>query len=226
MSESTAEAGGYKECVLQITGDRRARGCWGWGGGDQRGARFDSGGRVACVSRSSPACTPCLRSRCLSPRHPRAHNGCSPCFADACNLQHASAHSNARAQPGVRSLPPLASVAPTRASQPHVCPRPAGSHPRLRRVYSKLKYESGVHRVQRVPATETSGRVHTSTATVAIMPEVDDVDVKIDPKARQGGVPSPCWVMLSVTRNLRARRSPPTPGPSCRSPHPTNRTSS
>ena len=50
------------------------------------------------------------------------------------------------------------------------------------RVYSKLKYESGVHRVQRVPATETSGRVHTSTATVAIMPEVDDVDVKIDPK--------------------------------------------
>lgn len=39
-----------------------------------------------------------------------------------------------------------------------------------------------MHRVQRVPATETSGRVHTSTATVAIMPEVDDVDVKIDPK--------------------------------------------
>lgn len=49
------------------------------------------------------------------------------------------------------------------------------------RVYSKLKFESGVHRVQRVPATETSGRVHTSTATVAIMPEVDDVDVKIEP---------------------------------------------
>lgn len=56
--------------------------------------------------------------------------------------------------------------------------------PHSRRVYSKLKYESGVHRVQRVPATETSGRVHTSTATVAIMPEVDDVDVKIDPKVR------------------------------------------
>ncbi len=60
-------------------------------------------------------------------------------------------------------------------------------------VYSKLKFESGVHRVQRVPATETQGRVHTSTATVAIMPEVDDVDVKIDPKeielktARSGG---------------------------------------
>lgn len=41
-----------------------------------------------------------------------------------------------------------------------------------KRVYSKLKYESGVHRVQRVPHTETQGRVHTSTATVAIMPEV------------------------------------------------------
>ncbi|KAG7672444.1 putative Peptide chain release factor 1 [Nannochloris sp. 'desiccata'] len=50
------------------------------------------------------------------------------------------------------------------------------------KVYSKLKYESGVHRVQRVPATETQGRVHTSTATVAIMPEADDVDVKLDMK--------------------------------------------
>ncbi|GMY16427.1 peptide chain release factor APG3, chloroplastic [Fagus crenata] len=61
------------------------------------------------------------------------------------------------------------------------------------RVYSKLKYESGVHRVQRVPQTETQGRVHTSTATVAIMPEVDEVEVVIDPKdielttARSGG---------------------------------------
>jgi peptide chain release factor 1 len=60
-------------------------------------------------------------------------------------------------------------------------------------VYSKLKYEAGVHRVQRVPMTEAGGRVHTSTATVAIMPEVDDVEVKIDPKeiemstARSGG---------------------------------------
>merc|ERR1719311_1063503 len=50
------------------------------------------------------------------------------------------------------------------------------------KVWSELKYESGVHRVQRVPATETKGRVHTSTATVAIMPEVEEVDVKIDPK--------------------------------------------
>jgi peptide chain release factor 1 len=48
------------------------------------------------------------------------------------------------------------------------------------RVYSKLKYESGVHRVQRVPATESAGRVHTSTATVAIMPEAEEVDVEIN----------------------------------------------
>eukprot|EP01025_Chloroclados_australasicus_P041685 TRINITY_DN4434_c0_g2_i4.p1 TRINITY_DN4434_c0_g2~~TRINITY_DN4434_c0_g2_i4.p1 ORF type:complete len:410 (-),score=50.95 TRINITY_DN4434_c0_g2_i4:628-1830(-) len=49
-------------------------------------------------------------------------------------------------------------------------------------VYSKLKYESGVHRVQRVPVTESAGRVQTSTATVAVMPEVGDVEVKLDPK--------------------------------------------
>lgn len=49
------------------------------------------------------------------------------------------------------------------------------------RVYSQLKFEAGVHRVQRVPATEAQGRVHTSTATVAIMPEVDDVEIHIDP---------------------------------------------
>nr|AMK98477.1 plastid peptide chain release factor 1 [Vischeria sp. CAUP Q 202] len=61
------------------------------------------------------------------------------------------------------------------------------------KVYSKLKFEAGVHRVQRVPATETQGRVHTSTATVAVMPEVDEVQVRIDPKdiemhtARSGG---------------------------------------
>ena len=49
-------------------------------------------------------------------------------------------------------------------------------------VYSQLKYESGVHRVQRVPATEAQGRIHTSTATVAMMPEVEDVEIEIDPK--------------------------------------------
>lgn len=47
-------------------------------------------------------------------------------------------------------------------------------------AYSKLKYESGVHRVQRVPVTESGGRIHTSTATVAVMPEAEDVDVEID----------------------------------------------
>ncbi|MGQ9566739.1 MAG: peptide chain release factor 1 [Anaerolineae bacterium] len=48
-------------------------------------------------------------------------------------------------------------------------------------AYSRLKYESGVHRVQRVPVTESSGRIHTSTATVAVLPEVDEVEVEIDP---------------------------------------------
>jgi peptide chain release factor 1 len=48
-------------------------------------------------------------------------------------------------------------------------------------VYSKLKFESGVHRVQRVPATEASGRIHTSTVTVAVLPEAEDVDVQINP---------------------------------------------
>ncbi|MBI5203650.1 MAG: peptide chain release factor 1 [Nitrospirae bacterium] len=49
-------------------------------------------------------------------------------------------------------------------------------------TYSRMKYESGVHRVQRVPSTETSGRIHTSTATVAVLPEVEDVDVKVEEK--------------------------------------------
>ena len=49
-------------------------------------------------------------------------------------------------------------------------------------AYSRMKYESGTHRVQRVPETESGGRIHTSTMTVAIMPEVDDVEVQIDPK--------------------------------------------
>ncbi|MFD1464673.1 peptide chain release factor 1 [Lapidilactobacillus mulanensis] len=49
-------------------------------------------------------------------------------------------------------------------------------------VYSKLKYENGAHRVQRIPSTESQGRVHTSTATVAVMPEYDSVDIDIDPK--------------------------------------------
>lgn len=65
-------------------------------------------------------------------------------------------------------------------------------------VYSKLKWEAGVHRVQRVPATESQGRVHTSTATVAIMPECDEVDVNVDAKdiemstMRSGGAGGQC----------------------------------
>ena len=90
---------------------------------------------------------------------------------------------------------------------------------RLCTVYSKLKFEAGVHRVQRVPATETQGRIHTSTATVAIMPEVDEVTVEIDPKdldistARSGGAGgwraplrrSACW-RIRRTRGTRWRR--------------------
>lgn len=49
-------------------------------------------------------------------------------------------------------------------------------------VYSLMKFESGVHRVQRIPDTESNGRVHTSTVTVAIMPEAEDLDIQIDPK--------------------------------------------
>src|SRR5690606_30127993 len=50
------------------------------------------------------------------------------------------------------------------------------------RAYNLLRFEAGVHRVQRVPATETQGRIHTSAATVAVLPEPDEVEVKIDPK--------------------------------------------
>ena len=50
------------------------------------------------------------------------------------------------------------------------------------KVYSKLKYENGAHRVQRIPVTESAGRVHTSTATVAVMPEYEQVDLELDPK--------------------------------------------
>jgi peptide chain release factor 1 len=53
---------------------------------------------------------------------------------------------------------------------------------RGKRVFSRLKFESGVHRVQRVPKTEAGGRIHTSTATVAVLPEADELEVKLDPK--------------------------------------------
>lgn len=66
-------------------------------------------------------------------------------------------------------------------------PRPASAGPREailqingEGAFSRLKYEGGVHRVQRIPATESSGRIHTSTVTVAVLPEADEVDVHID----------------------------------------------
>ena len=99
------------------------------------------------------------------------------------------------------------------------------------KVYSKLKYESGVHRVQRVPATETQGRIHTSAATVAVLPEADDIDIKIEPKdlahrhvlllrSRRSvgqyhllcGAHHPSfpvgWSFLSKTKNLKSRTAP------------------
>ena len=96
-----------------------------------------------------------------------------------------------------------------------------------RHVYSQLKYESGMHRVQRVPATEASGRIHTSTATVAVLPEAEEVDIQIDqkdlridtfcssgPAARASTRPiRPCasptspraWSSASRTRSRRSR---------------------
>lgn len=88
-------------------------------------------------------------------------------------------------------------------------------------VYSKLKYESGAHRVQRVPVTESQGRVHTSTATVLVMPEVEEVEYDIDPKdlridiyhaSGAGGQMSTRWQPLFVssisqqTSRLRCKR--------------------
>ena len=58
-------------------------------------------------------------------------------------------------------------------------------------VFSQLKFEAGVHRVQRVPATESQGRVHTSTATVAVMPEADAVEVQLDPRIWRSAPPAP-----------------------------------
>ena len=76
-----------------------------------------------------------------------------------------------------------------------------------RGAYSRLKYESGVHRVQRVPVTEASGRIHTSTATVAVLPEADEVDVA---HRREG----PAHRYLQRRRRTAARTSRRTPPPS------------
>ena len=83
------------------------------------------------------------------------------------------------------------------------------------RVYSQLKWESGVHRVQRVPATETQGRVHTSAITVAVLPEAEDVDIKIE--AKDIRIDTFCSSGPAASRSTRltprcaSRTFPPTP---------------
>jgi peptide chain release factor 1 len=64
-------------------------------------------------------------------------------------------------------------------------------------AYSRLKYEGGTHRVQRIPETESQGRIHTSAVTVAVMPEVDDVDIEIDPKDLKIEVMRACLLYTS-----------------------------
>ena len=76
------------------------------------------------------------------------------------------------------------------------------------RVYSRLKYESGVHRVQRVPATEQQGRVHTSAITVAVLPEAEEVDVKIEShRSRTAKKACACCGRASTKSRCRSRRT-------------------
>ena len=74
------------------------------------------------------------------------------------------------------------------------------------KVYSRLKYESGTHRVQRVPETETQGRIHTSAVTVAILPEVADVDIKINARQCKSRTPTFCRVFVKNAKRVSARR--------------------
>jgi len=74
-----------------------------------------------------------------------------------------------------------------------------------RDVFARLKFESGVHRVQRVPETEASGRIHTSAATVAVLPEAEEVDVKIDDKALRIDVFAPAGLVGSRSTRPTAR---------------------
>ena len=81
-----------------------------------------------------------------------------------------------------------------------------------RNVFARLKFESGVHRVQRVPATEASGRIHTSAATVAVLPEAEDVDIKIDEKDLRIDV-SARRDQVASRSNYRTRGASPTSRP-------------
>ena len=94
--------------------------------------------------------------------------------------------------------------------------RTEGSHrawSKAASVYSQMKYESGVHRVQRVPATETQGRVHTSAITVAVLPEAEEVDVKVEAEGSFASIHS-----ASRAREGRAstRPTPPCASRICR----------
>ena len=74
-----------------------------------------------------------------------------------------------------------------------------------RGVFARLKFESGVHRVQRVPATEAPGRIHTSAATVAVLPEAEEVDIKIDDKDLRIDVFRACGAGRPVGQHDRQR---------------------
>ncbi len=78
------------------------------------------------------------------------------------------------------------------------------------KVYSVMKYESGVHRVQRVPKTESQGRIQTSTATVAVLPEADEIDIQIDPRAAHRHLPRlrPWWPVRQHDLLGRAHHAP------------------
>ena len=75
-------------------------------------------------------------------------------------------------------------------------------------VYSHLRFESGVHRVQRVPVTEAQGRIHTSAATVAVLPEADEVDVRIEDKDRRSTSPPPAGFGRAGRQHHQLRRAP------------------
>ncbi len=110
-------------------------------------------------------------------RHPRAPR------------RHRRRRGRALRRRGLPHVPPLRRAAQVEGRSPLADPSPASAG--LKdvtaiiegdNVYSQMKYESGVHRVQRVPATETQGRVHTSAITVAVLPEAEEVDIKIEAK--------------------------------------------